>query len=143
MSPNFAKWPWWCFYLVLYTRLIPNNPQDMSQGGRLVQSYKAVIIATPLEHADLTFQEVSLPHIPRRAYQDTVTTVIRGSLQASFFNVTTLPQGEPFQDVIVKGHLQRACRLFKSLTDLQVQQWAVECAQSAIKADVQRMVCKP
>lgn len=72
-----------------YTKL----KSKYTQGGGRVQSYAVVIIATPLEDADLNFQNVSLPHIPKRIYQDTVTTVVRGSLQASFFNLTTLPQG--------------------------------------------------
>lgn len=56
--------------------------------------YRAVVIATPLEQARIDFVGMLLPKIPERVYQDTVTTIVRARLRASYFNVTEVPQGE-------------------------------------------------
>ena len=65
----------------------------MLQDGSRAGVYAAVVIATPLEQTELTFEGLALPPIPRRVYQDTVTTIVRGRLRASFFNMTDLPEG--------------------------------------------------
>ena len=58
--------------------------------------YDAVIIAAPLEHSDITFEEIDIAHRPERSYQETVTTYVTGTLRPGYFGVTKLPTGESF-----------------------------------------------
>ena len=55
--------------------------------------YAAVVLAAPLEQSQLQFSGFEPPSIPTRKYQTTVTTIVRGSLAPSFFNVATVPPG--------------------------------------------------
>jgi hypothetical protein len=57
--------------------------------------YAAVILAAPLEQSELEFINLALPKIPKRLFQTTVTTIVRGKLQASFFKVQAVPEGAP------------------------------------------------
>ena len=55
--------------------------------------FDAVVIATPLEQANLSFQGHTLPQLPARKYQRTVTTFVRGVLRPSAFGESETPQG--------------------------------------------------
>ena len=55
--------------------------------------FDAVVIATPLEQADLSFLGHTLPQLPARKYQRTVTTFVRGALRPSAFGESKTPQG--------------------------------------------------
>ena len=55
--------------------------------------FDAVVIATPLEQANLSFQGHTLPQLPARRYQRTVTTYVRGTLRPSAFGESEMPQG--------------------------------------------------
>lgn len=55
--------------------------------------FDAVVIATPLEQANLSFQGHTLPQLPARKYQRTVTTYVRGTLRPSAFGESKMPRG--------------------------------------------------
>ena len=55
--------------------------------------FDAVVVATPLEQANLSFQGYALPQLPARKYQRTVTTYVRGVLRPSAFGESSTPQG--------------------------------------------------
>ena len=55
--------------------------------------YDAVVLAAPLEQAALEFEGVQLPPLPARTFQRVVTSVVRGSLDADYFHVASVPPG--------------------------------------------------
>ena len=55
--------------------------------------WDAVVVAAPLEQAKLEFAGFEPPRLPHRTYQRTVTTYVRGVLNASFFGEAELPRG--------------------------------------------------
>ncbi|KAK9809372.1 hypothetical protein WJX73_009603 [Symbiochloris irregularis] len=56
--------------------------------------YDAVMVATPLEQANIQFEGFDPPPLPPRKYQRTVTTLVSGRLQPTYFGVAALPPGE-------------------------------------------------
>jgi len=50
-----------------------------------VGPYAAVILAAPLEQCDLKLIGLEALFIPKRRYQTTVTTIVRGRLRATYF----------------------------------------------------------
>ena len=94
------------------------------QGGDEMGPYAAVILASPLEQSSLNIKGIAWPVVPAREYQTTVTTIVRGKLMASFFNVTVLPEGPHF----AKLHYDPATRPMLSARKIYV---GCECLQPA------------
>jgi hypothetical protein len=61
-----------------------------------VQEYDAVIIAAPLEQANISFAGLQLPHMPARKFQQTVTTYVQGVLDPAYFGLPgpAMPAGD-------------------------------------------------
>lgn len=55
--------------------------------------FAAVVIATPLELSGIEFEGLQLPHIPPRKFQSTISTFVRGCLNATYFGVKQPPRG--------------------------------------------------
>lgn len=58
--------------------------------GQAPKIYDAVIIAAPLGDSGIKISGVTLPIIPRRDYQTTVVTIVKGAVRPTFFG---LPPG--------------------------------------------------
>ena len=56
-------------------------------------SYDAVLLAVPPELTDITISGAEHADLPRRAYQRTVATLVRGCLRPSYFGVKQVPMG--------------------------------------------------
>lgn len=56
--------------------------------------FDAVVVAAPLEFAGLRFEGVELPRIPARKFQQTITTLVRGSVRPSYFGLDEMTFGE-------------------------------------------------
>ena len=50
-------------------------------------------MAVPLELAGIEIEDFELEKLPLREYQQTVTTLVQGSLRPSYFGVRVLPKG--------------------------------------------------
>ena len=86
--------------------------------GERAGPYAAVILAAPLEQSNLSKAGFEMPFIPKRHYQTTVTTLVRGSLRASYFELAKAPDGShlclqefaasasQFTDGLSASHLQ-------------------------------------
>ena len=71
--------------------------------GQDPKIYDAVIIATPLAESGIEITGITLPIIPRRKYQTTVVTIVRGAVRPAFFG---LPPGAfPYGKFFYKGCL--------------------------------------
>lgn len=55
--------------------------------------FAAVVIAAPLEFSSIGFEGLQLPHIPPRKFQSTISTFVRGRLNATYFGVKQPPRG--------------------------------------------------
>ena len=77
-----------------------NNNNNLKEGEE--REYDAVIIATPVQSTTAPIQLSNIPHlpvIPHRAYQQTIVTIIRGTLRPTFFG---LPPGPfPYSTILV------------------------------------------
>jgi hypothetical protein len=82
-----------------------------------VQEYDAVIIAAPLELANISFSGLQLPPLPARKYQATVTTYLQGVLDPAYFSLPgpDMPAGDilasndasmPWTSVADKGQME-------------------------------------
>ena len=60
---------------------------------QVLAGYDAVLVAVPLELANITIGGFQLPDLPMRAYQTTVTTLVQGRLRPEYFGVQALPRG--------------------------------------------------
>lgn len=65
----------------------------MLMQGMNTHSYDAVLVAVPLELANLTITCVEHRALPVRQYQRTVTTLVKGRLRPSYFGVQEVPKG--------------------------------------------------
>jgi hypothetical protein len=61
--------------------------------GSPARLYDAVLVAVPLELANITISGVKHKVLPLRSYQRTVTTLVSGRLSPSYFGVEELPKG--------------------------------------------------
>ena len=79
--------------------MVTSGKHHVSAGFAVQQEvagpYDAVIIAAPLEHSNIRFEQLDIAHRPKRSYQETVTTYVTGVLQPGYFGVATLPTGLP------------------------------------------------
>ena len=69
--------------------------------------YDAVLVAVPLELTNITISGADHTGLPRRVYQRTVATLVRGRLRPSYFGVQQVPKGVSM--------LQKASRCSKDL----------------------------
>ena len=75
--------------------------------------YDAVVVAAPLEQANITFKGIQLPHMPPRKYQSTISTFIRGKLDPKYFHRTQVPPGTDLlwrRSIVYAMHFM--CRTF-------------------------------
>ena len=66
-----------------------------------------MLVAVPLELTNITISGADHTHLPRRLYQRTVATLVRGRLRPSYFGVEQMPKGVSM--------LQEASRCFQAL----------------------------
>ena len=55
--------------------------------------YDAVVVATPLERANLLLTGFDMPKVPPREFKRTITTIVAGILRPSYFGVQSMPEG--------------------------------------------------
>ena len=72
--------------------------------------YYAVLVAVPLELTNITMSGADHTGLPRRVYQRTVATLVRGRLRPSYFGVEQVPKGV--------SKLQEASRCLRLFTCL-------------------------
>ena len=56
-------------------------------------NYDAVLVAVPLELTNITISGAERTGLPRRVYQRTVATLVRGRLRPAYFGVEEVPKG--------------------------------------------------
>ena len=71
--------------VVCKARLFMTSRTSLQMLLQVEGPYNAVVLATPLELAKITFSGADMPNLPSRQYQSTVTTYVEGQLKPDVF----------------------------------------------------------
>jgi len=76
-----------------------------AEGGQnsVTEPYDIVVVAVPMQLANISFEGIALPRIPRREYKQVVVTIIRGVPRPTFFGLPH-SEGMPYHEVLVTGN---------------------------------------
>ncbi|KAK9823597.1 hypothetical protein WJX72_004119 [[Myrmecia] bisecta] len=77
-----------------YTLKLAEKEPGVNQAA--LDTFDAIILATPLELSNLSIEGIALPHLPPRKYQSTITTFVRGVLDPAYFGEAHPIKGSVF-----------------------------------------------
>eukprot|EP00879_Flechtneria_rotunda_P022346 GHRR01023577.1.p1 GENE.GHRR01023577.1~~GHRR01023577.1.p1 ORF type:complete len:446 (+),score=200.88 GHRR01023577.1:606-1943(+) len=101
---------------------------DKTSAMTTLKPFDGVVIATPLEGSGVQLLGLTPePKIPKRTYQTTVTTYVAGHLNASYFKVASVPDG----DVLVTSTADTPFSVIASKGNIPIEQTHVAAAAAA------------
>lgn len=63
---------------------------EAGRGADATMPFDAVIVATPLEFAHISFSGFEVPPIPARKFQQTISTFVKGAVRPSYFGLAEM-----------------------------------------------------